>query len=132
MITKKCKICGKEFQTMNDKGTYCSNACKSKAFRLRRKKIRRNLEKEEKDELIINQKHEIDLLNYVINNKNEKINEFQTALNNNYAEYQINISNMKFENNLLEIKINHLKKRNEELEGEIEKYKVRIKELKKQ
>jgi hypothetical protein len=33
MITKKCKICGTEFQTKNNKGTYCSNKCRSQAYR---------------------------------------------------------------------------------------------------
>jgi len=36
-IQKKCTICGKEFTAKNDKGTYCSNSCRVKAYRKREK-----------------------------------------------------------------------------------------------
>jgi hypothetical protein len=36
-ITKNCTICGNEFTAKNDKGMYCSNKCRAKAFRNREK-----------------------------------------------------------------------------------------------
>lgn len=36
-IQKKCTVCGKEFTAKNDKGTYCSNSCRVKAYRKREK-----------------------------------------------------------------------------------------------
>jgi hypothetical protein len=36
-ITKNCTICGNEFIAKNDKGMYCSNKCRAKAFRNREK-----------------------------------------------------------------------------------------------
>lgn len=36
-IQKKCIVCSKEFIAKNDKGIYCSNSCRVKAYRLREK-----------------------------------------------------------------------------------------------
>jgi hypothetical protein len=36
-ITKKCSTCGNEFTAKNDKGTYCSDKCRAKAYRTREK-----------------------------------------------------------------------------------------------
>lgn len=36
-IQKECAVCDKEFEAKNDKGTYCSNSCRVKAYRIREK-----------------------------------------------------------------------------------------------
>ncbi len=36
-ITKNCSTCGNEFTAKNDKGTYCSDKCRAKAYRTREK-----------------------------------------------------------------------------------------------
>jgi hypothetical protein len=38
-ITKKCSTCGNEFTAQNDKGTYCSDKCRAKAYRTREKRF---------------------------------------------------------------------------------------------
>ena len=48
-IQKKCTVCGKEFTAKNDKGIYCSNSCRVKAYREKEKG-----EKGEQDELAKN------------------------------------------------------------------------------
>jgi hypothetical protein len=44
-INKKCSVCGKDFAAKNDKGIYCSDSCKMKAHR-KRKKERKDRENE--------------------------------------------------------------------------------------
>jgi len=38
VLEKKCVICGKNFTLKNDKGMYCGDSCRVKAFRRRKKK----------------------------------------------------------------------------------------------
>jgi hypothetical protein len=44
-LTKNCTVCDKEFTTKNDKGIYCSNSCRVKAYRIRTKEEKQVLEK---------------------------------------------------------------------------------------
>ena len=44
-LTKNCIVCNKEFTTKNDKGIYCSNSCRVKAYRIRTKEEKQVLEK---------------------------------------------------------------------------------------
>jgi len=54
-IQKKCTVCGKEFTAKNDKGIYCSNSCRVKAYRQREKgeqnELAKNITEEYSEEL---------------------------------------------------------------------------------
>lgn len=54
-IQKKCTVCGNEFTAKNDKGIYCSNSCRVKAYRQREKgeqnELAKNITEEYSEEL---------------------------------------------------------------------------------
>jgi len=110
MLTKKCKICGNEFQANNNKAIYCTGKCRSQAFR---NKLKRFYTAEEvvsaKYDSII-KSHEWKILEYVrilktkneeLENKNKLINQLQKQL----IDYTFKNSELQLKNSMKEEEI---------------------------
>jgi hypothetical protein len=129
MITKKCKICGTEFQTKNEKGIYYSSKCKSKAFRKNEKKKINNFLKSKKDNLINEQSLDIQHLKRIVQEKNLFINDFQIEYKKLYNNYLTTISNHTDERYKLDTENEQLQLQNKELNAKNIRYRKKIIEL---
>jgi len=131
MITKKCKICGTEFQAKNQKGTFCSDKCKGKSFRVNEKKKKSDYLKWQKQNFIDEMKNEIQLLNRVIQDKDITINNFQKEYNNLYEKHILSSTNLKVTNSALKFENELLVQQKGELEIMVNRYKNEIIKLRK-
>lgn len=115
MITKKCSICGTEFQTKNDKGTFCSSKCKSKSFRMNEKKKIKDYQKWEKANFVTELKNEIQNLKLIVNEKDITIFNWKKAYEENEKKLNSQLINLTIINNSLTFEKEQLHIENEEL-----------------
>jgi hypothetical protein len=131
MITKKCKICETEFEAKNEKGTFCSDKCRAQSFRNNEKKKMNDFLKSKKDNLIIEQINELQILKRIVNDKDITINNFQIEYNNLYKNHILTSTNLNVANSALKFENELLVQQKEEVEIKLSRYKREIIKLRK-
>jgi len=75
-IQKKCTVCGKEFIAKNDKGIYCSNSCRVKAYRKREKEGQSELAKN----IIQEYSEELSYFRFRMNDMHKNVQKLQNEM----------------------------------------------------
>jgi phenylalanyl-tRNA synthetase alpha subunit len=125
-INKKCTVCGKEFEAKNEKGTYCSNSCRVKAYRIRTKEEKQELEKNISEEYAEELSFFRMRMNEMYNDVHKPQNEMVTVTKYLYsfAEKIARIPDFQETRNIK----NDIKDLSESFEKKIEKLKVSFEE----
>jgi hypothetical protein len=144
-LTKNCIVCDKEFIAKNDKGIYCSNSCRVKAYRIRTKEekqvLEKNISEEYAEELSFFRTKLNHLFEQVDNIKSEmasvtkymivfaeKIVDIPRINNTNSLESRIDELTSKLENELIKLN-DSVEKKLERHEQKIEKNDDNIKTI---